>query len=318
MKEKKDLRIVFMGTPPFAVAQLDALLNAGYHIAAVVTATDKPAGRGKKLTPSAVKEYAQAHDLPLLQPEKLRDETFLQQLKALEADLFVVVAFRMLPREVWSLPPLGTFNLHASLLPDYRGAAPINWAVINGETRTGLTTFLLDENIDTGAILLQRSLDIAPQDDFGSLYQRLAEMGRELVVETVEQLRQGTATPQAQPAQASSKPAPKIFKPDTLIRWTRSARQVVDLVRGLSPAPGAYTLLWTKGEPLTLKVYKAAVTDIPTEGYYGQVHIEGKRLLAGCADRFIALEEVQPEGKKRMAVADFLNGFRPGGDERFL
>ena len=159
MKEKKDLRIVFMGTPPFAVAQLDALLNAGYHIAAVVTATDKPAGRGKKLTPSAVKEYAQAHDLPLLQPEKLRDEIFLQQLKALEADLFVVVAFRMLPREVWSLPPLGTFNLHASLLPDYRGAAPINWAVINGETRTGLTTFLLDENIDTGAILLQRSLD---------------------------------------------------------------------------------------------------------------------------------------------------------------
>lgn len=169
MKEKKDLRIVFMGTPTFAVAQLDALLNAGYHITGVVTATDKPAGRGKKLTPSAVKEYAQAHDLPLLQPEKLRDETFLQQLKALEADLFVVVAFRMLPREVWSLPPLGTFNLHASLLPDYRGAAPINWAVINGETRTGLTTFLLDENIDTGAILLQRSLDIAPQDDFGSL-----------------------------------------------------------------------------------------------------------------------------------------------------
>lgn len=318
MKDKKNLRIVFMGTPDFAVAQLDALRQAGYPIAAVVTVPDKPAGRGKKLTPSAVKTYAETYGLPLLQPEKLRDETFLSALQSLQADLFVVVAFRMLPRPVWEMPPLGTFNLHGSLLPDYRGAAPINWAVINGETRTGLTTFLLDENIDTGHILLQRGMDILPEDDFGSLYEKLAQMGRTLTVDTVELIRVGKAVPTPQPQVDSPKPAPKIFKPDTKINFRLSARQVVNLVRGLSPAPGAYTLLWSQGADTPLKIYKAAATDIPTDGYYGQFRIEGKKLLAGCADRFIELIEVQPQGKKRMAASDFLNGFRPGGDERFL
>lgn len=318
MKDKKDLRIVFMGTPEFAVAQLDALLEQGYQVCAAVTVPDKPAGRGKKMTPSAVKTFAQSRGLTVLQPEKMRDEAFLAQLAALEADLFVVVAFRMLPREVWSMPPLGTFNLHASLLPDYRGAAPINWALINGEKQTGLTTFLLDENIDTGAVLLQRSTEILPREDFGALYERLAGMGRALTVDTVELLRRGEARAQAQTGNGPFKPAPKIFKPDTLIRWSRPAEQVERLIRGLSPQPGAYTLLWSKETPLSLKVYEAAVTDIPTGGFYGQVRIEGKRLLAGCADRFIELRQVQPEGKKRMAAADFLNGFRVAGDERFL
>lgn len=318
MKDKKDLRIVFMGTPEFAVAQLDALLEQGYQVCAAVTVPDKPAGRGKKVTPSAVKTFAQSRGLTVLQPEKMRDEAFLTRLAALEADLFVVVAFRMLPREVWSMPPLGTFNLHASLLPDYRGAAPINWALINGEKQTGLTTFLLDENIDTGAVLLQRSTEILPREDFGALYERLAGMGRALTVDTVEMLRRGEARAQAQPGNGPFKPAPKIFKPDTLIRWSRPAEQVERLIRGLSPVPGAYTLLWSKETPLSLKVYEAAVTDIPTGGFYGQVRIEGKRLLAGCADRFIELRQVQPEGKKRMAAADFLNGFRAAGDERFL
>ena len=307
-----------MGTPEFAVAQLDALLEQGYDVVAAVTVPDKPAGRGKKLTPSAVKTFAQSRGIPVLQPEKMRDEVFLEQLSALAADLFVVVAFRMLPRAVWSMPPLGTFNLHASLLPHYRGAAPINWALINGESRTGLTTFLLDDNIDTGAILLQSETDILPQEDFGALYDRLAQMGRALTVETVELLRRGEALARTQPPVDDPKPAPKIFKPDTLIRWTRPAEQVERLVRGLSPVPGAYTLLWTKGEPLSLKVHRAELTDIPTEGFYGQVRIEGKRLLAGCVDRFIELTQVQPEGKKRMSAADFLNGFRAGGDERFL
>ena len=318
MKDKKDLRIVFMGTPEFAVAQLDALLEQGYDVCAAVTVPDKPAGRGKKVTPSAVKTFAQSRGLTVLQPERLRDDTFLMQLSALGADLFVVVAFRMLPREVWSMPPLGTFNLHASLLPDYRGAAPINWALINGESRTGLTTFLLDENIDTGAVLLQRSTEILPREDFGALYGRLADMGRALTVDTVELLRRGEARAEAQAGSGPFKPAPKIFKPDTLIRWSRPAEQVECLIRGLSPVPGAYTLLWSKGMPLSLKVYEAVLTDIPTGGFYGQVRIEGKRLLAGCADRFIELRQVQPEGKKRMNAADFLNGFRPAGDERFL
>lgn len=318
MKDKKDLKIVLMGTPEFAAVQLDALLEAGYTVSAVVTAPDKPAGRGKKMTPSTVKTFAQGKGLRILQPEKLREETFLKELKDIGADLFVVVAFRMLPREVWSMPSLGTFNLHASLLPDYRGAAPINWAIIRGETKTGLTTFLLDEDIDTGHILLQRETDILPGDDFGSLYYKLAELGRSLTVDTIELIRTGQAQPKPQKPAGEPKPAPKIFKPDTLVRWTRSAQETMNYVRGLSPVPGAYTLLWTKGEALPLKIYKAAVTDIPTEGYYGQMRIDGKRLLAGCPDFFIELLEVQPEGKKRMPATDFLNGFHPGGDERFL
>lgn len=318
MKDKKDLKIVFMGTPEFAAVQLDALLEAGYTVSVVVTAPDKPAGRGKKMTPSTVKTFAQGKGLRILQPEKLRDEVFLKELKDIDADLFVVVAFRMLPREVWSMPSLGTFNLHASLLPDYRGAAPINWAIIRGETKTGLTTFLLDEDIDTGHILLQREADILPEDDFGSLYYKLAESGRTLTVDTVELLRTGHAQPKPQKPAGEPKPAPKIFKPDTLVRWTRTAQEMANYVRGLSPVPGAYTLLWTKEEAMPLKIYKASVTDISTGGYYGQIRIDGKRLLAGCSDFFVELLEVQPEGKKRMSAVDFLNGFRPAGDERFL
>lgn len=318
MKDKKDLRIVFMGTPEFAVAQLDELVKRGYDIAAVVTVPDKPAGRGKKLTPSAVKTYAGQHGLRVLQPEKLRDDDFLRQLAEINADLFVVVAFRMLPKAVWTMPPMGTFNLHGSLLPDYRGAAPINHAIINGETRTGLTTFMLDEDIDTGGILLQREAEICPDDDFGSMYCKLMELGRGLTIDTVEMIRTGNAAPRPQAVPQVEKPAPKIFKEDTLIRWQLPAGEIRNLVRGLSPVPGAYTLLWHDGKDIPVKIYSADLTSIPSGGNFGSFTVENKRLFAGCGDFLLEIKELKPEGKKRMAAADFLNGFRPAGDERFL
>ncbi|MDD4819781.1 MAG: methionyl-tRNA formyltransferase [Flavobacteriales bacterium] len=318
MKDKKDLRIVFMGTPEFAVAQLDELLAEKYNVVSVVTVPDRPAGRGKKLTASAVKEYAVAHDLPVLQPEKMRDEAFLEQLKELKADLFVVVAFRMLPKIVWQMSPMGTFNLHGSLLPDYRGAAPINWAIINGEKKTGLTTFLLDEKIDTGSIILQREMEILPEDNFGIMYHKLMEMGRRMTVDTIEMIRTDAvkAIPQHEPN--IEKPAPKIFKDTTLIRWTKNAEDVVNLVRGLAPVPGAYALMWHAGSDTPLKIYSAEVTSIPSDGNWGHIKTEGKRLFVAAADFYVELKEVKAEGKKQMSIVDFLNGFRMCGDEKFL
>lgn len=318
MKDKKDLRIVFMGTPEFAVAQLDELIKRGYDISAVVTVPDKPAGRGKKLTPSAVKTYASEHGLDVLQPEKLRDDAFLKRLGEINADIFVVVAFRMLPKAVWAMPAMGTFNLHGSMLPDYRGAAPINHAIINGETRTGLTTFMLDENIDTGGILLQREAEIGPDDDFGSMYNKLMEMGRELTIDTVEMIRTGNAAPRPQAVPQVEKPAPKIFKENTLIRWQNTAENVHNMVRGLSPVPAAYTLLWHDGKDIPVKIYSTALTGVPSDGGFGSFKVENKRLFAGCGDFLLEIKELKPEGKKRMAAADFLNGFRLAGDERFL
>ena len=318
MKDKKDLRIIFMGTPEFAVAQLDELLSKGYNVVSVVTVPDRPAGRGKKLTPSAVKEYATAHNLPVLQPEKMRDEAFINALKELNADLFVVVAFRMLPKIVWEMPPMGTFNLHGSLLPDYRGAAPINWAIINGEEKTGLTTFLLDEKIDTGSIILQREMDILSEDNFGSMYSKLMALGRGMTVDTVELIRTGEAKTVPQRTVEVEKPAPKIFKDTTLIRWTLPAKEVVNLVRGLCPVPAAYSLMWHAGGDIPIKIYDASVTSEPSEGNWGHIKIEGKRLLVGAADFYVELKEVKAEGKKQMSVADFLNGFRMCGDEKFL
>ena len=310
MKEKKDLRIVFMGTPEFAVGQLDAIIEAGYNVVGVVTVPDRPAGRGKKLTPSAVKLYAESRNLPVLTPEKLRDEEFLAALKEWEADLFVVVAFRMLPRVVWGMPAMGTFNLHASLLPEYRGAAPINHAIINGEKKTGVTTFLLDEDIDTGLIINQKSIDITDEDDFGLMYEKLMTLGRDVTVETIELLRTGSASPTPQVTDGSEHHAPKIFKEDCLIDWNKKARDVVNLIRGLSPIPCAYSILDAAGKPLNIKIYKAVVSDKTNDGTCGKILIEGRRMYVSAADYYVELLEIKPEGKKQMKATDFLNGFR--------
>ena len=252
-------RIVFMGTPDFAVGSLEALNKAGYNIVGVVTVPDKPAGRGQKITYSPVKEYAMANNLNILQPEKLRDETFLNQLRELDADIFVVVAFRMLPKVVWDMPRLGTFNLHASLLPQYRGAAPINWAIINGETTTGVTTFLLNEKIDEGKILLQESINITPTDTAETIHDQLAEIGKNLVVKTVEGLVENTISPKVQAQDNSAlKAAPKIFKPDCVIDWSKKGTDIVNFVRGLSPYPAATMTLEDSERKNTLlfKIYE--------------------------------------------------------------
>lgn len=310
MKEKKDMRIVFMGTPEFAVGQLDAIMEAGYNVVGVVTVPDRPAGRGKKLTPSAVRLYAESKNLPILTPEKLRDEDFLAALKKWDADLFVVVAFRMLPRVVWAMPAMGTFNLHASLLPQYRGAAPINHAIINGEKKTGVTTFLLDEDIDTGLIINQSSIDITDDDDFGTMYEKLMTLGRGVTVETIELLRKGEACPIPQDTNGTEHHAPKIFKEDCLIDWNKKASDIVNLIRGLSPIPCAYSVLDAGGKVLNLKIYRATVSDKKSDGTHGQILIEGRRMYVSSSDYYVELLEIKPEGKKQMKAADFLNGFR--------
>lgn len=308
------LRIVFMGTPEFAVASLDALVKAGYNIVGVITAPDKPAGRGMKLTESAVKKYAVEHDLPVLQPEKLKNPAFLEELKALKADLQIVVAFRMLPEQVWSMPPLGTVNLHGSLLPQYRGAAPINWAVINGEKETGVTTFKLQHAIDTGDILLQESFPISENETAGEVHDRMKEIGAALLVKTVNGLANGDLSHQPQSSLTSEKElkhAPKIFTETTRIDFSKSVEEVHNLVRGLSPFPGAFTTMDGK----TLKIYlggkemlkpgeKPAVAP-------GDYITDGKQFLKfACADGYLEVKDLQLEGKKRMLTGDFLRGYR--------
>ncbi|MBS1779391.1 MAG: methionyl-tRNA formyltransferase [Bacteroidetes bacterium] len=305
----KDLGIVFFGTPDFAVASLKALVEAGANIAAVVTAPDKPAGRGMQLQASAVKQYAIEHNLPVLQPEKLKNPEFVQELKNINADLHIVVAFRMLPEVVWNMPPLGTVNVHASLLPQYRGAAPINWAIINGETETGVTTFRLKHEIDTGNILMQQKVAILPEDNIGTLYQKLMEEGGKLLVATVKGLAEGTlqGIPQDAVAEAALKHAPKIFKEDTLINWTKTAKEIHDLVRGMSPIPGAYTMLQGK----TFKIYKSHYENAATNAEPGNYNTDGKSYLRfAAADGWLYADEVQADGKKRMPISDFLRGFR--------
>ena len=303
-------RVVFMGTPDFAVASLDAIVQAGYEVAAVVTVPDRQTGRGLKLTYSPVKEYALAHGLPVLQPEKLRDPQFLDALQALHADIFVVVAFRMLPQVVWSMPPLGTFNLHASLLPQYRGAAPINWAIINGETETGVTTFLLNEKIDEGQLLLQRSTPIADDDDAGTLHDRLAEMGRKLVVETLDGLAANTLVPKPQSAHGTLRAAPKIFKPDCAINWSRGGAEIVDFVRGLSPYPAATcTLTDANGKAIPIKIY--SVDYEPAAGIpVGSLKSDRKKeLKIGVKDGFVKILSLQMSGKKKISIDEFLRGY---------
>ncbi len=310
-------RIVFMGTPEFAVASLRTLHESGFAIAAVITAPDKPAGRGRKITLTAVKEYALQHKLNLLQPERLRDPGFTGTLKALKADIFVVVAFRMLPEEVWSIPSLGTFNLHASLLPQYRGAAPINHALINGETRTGVTTFLIDREIDTGQILLARETDILPGDNAGSLHHRLMELGSSLVADTARGLFTGTLKPVPQTVRPGEvlMPAPKIFPADTIINWRELAVKVHNRIRGLSPYPGALATIRSGDRTMRLKILESRVRgDIKT--IPGTMIVaEKSHLLISCVNGAIEVLALQPEGRRRMTASEFLRGFDPAGWE---
>ncbi|MEF2642684.1 MAG: methionyl-tRNA formyltransferase, partial [Paramuribaculum sp.] len=282
---KKDLKIVFFGTPDFAVESLRRLVEEGYNIAAVVTAPDKPAGRGRSLQMSAVKQYALEAGLPVLQPEKLKDPAFVEQLRGIGAQLFIVIAFRMLPEVVWTMPPLGTFNLHGSLLPRYRGAAPINRAVMNGDTRTGVTTFFLKHEIDTGDIIDSRAIEIGPDENAGSVYDRLMMIGADLTLETVGHIIAGdlVTRPQADSG-VEATPAPKIFKDDCRIDWSRPAAEVHNLVRGLAPYPTAWSVICSAGAELgTLKVFETRRTDIPAVTP-GRVTVDGSRLTVDCAD----------------------------------
>ncbi len=302
------MRVVFFGTPDFAVESLDAIVQSSHEVAAVVTVPDRQAGRGQKVIYSAVKEYALAHNLPLLQPEKLRDPAFLNALATYKADVFVVVAFRMLPEAVWNMPPHGTFNLHASLLPRYRGAAPINWAIINGEQQTGVTTFLLNHQIDEGAILLQEHIPIAPYETAGSLHDRLAAMGRSLVVRTLDGIAAGTLNPS--PQQGSACPAPKIFKDDCLIDFSRTAAEVDRFVRGLAPYPAAImNLANPKGDIVPFKVYSVKPINEHHEMPCGALICDGKKVLKiATAGGFVHILELQMAGKKRNLIEDFLRG----------
>jgi len=315
MQSKERPRIVFMGTPEFAVASLDTILQAGYPIAAVITAPDKPAGRGMQLTSSAVKKYALEKGLHILQPEKLKNPDFLDALKTLQADLQVVVAFRMLPELVWNMPPMGTINLHGSLLPQYRGAAPINWAVINGEHQTGVTTFKLQHDIDTGNILLQDSFPIGENDTAGDVHDRMKEIGARLLVRTIEGLAAGTLEGIPQPSGVSLKHAPKIFTDTCRIDWTQSTDNIYNLIRGLSPFPTAFTTLDGK----MLKIFHAEKEHVkislaPGQPALapGQPQTDKKTYLRfATADGYIRVTEMQLEGKKKMNVEDFLKGWRP-------
>lgn len=314
--KKEDLRIVFLGTPEFAVASLDRIVGEGFNVAGVVTMPDKAAGRGHKLLHSPVKTYALEHDLPLFQPVNLKDPEFVDELRKLDANLFVVIAFRMLPEVVWCMPELGTFNLHASLLPDYRGAAPINWAVINGDTRTGVTTFFLKHEIDTGDILRQESVDILPEDNVGDVHDRLMALGADLTIDTLNHIVAGDLTPISQDKLyrpgVDPRPAPKIFKETCHIDWTRTAEEIHNLVRGLSPYPAAWTILRDDSplDGLQAKIFATDVRDLP-EGYVsvpGKVTVNGNEMTVDAADGLLLIKEIQLQGKKRMATDDFLRG----------
>lgn len=319
----KDLRIVFMGTPDFAVASLKALVEGGYNVVGVITAPDKPSGRGKQLSESAVKKYAVANNLFLMQPEKLKNPEFLAALQSLNADLQVVVAFRMLPEVVWNMPRLGTFNLHGSLLPQYRGAAPLNWAVINGETKTGVTTFLLDHEIDTGKVLFKYETEIGDNETVGDIHDRLMEAGAGLVLKTVDALASGEykAIPQQELAAGTEiKHAPKIFKEDCKIDWNKETETVRNLIRGLSPYPTAWSILQNKetGEEIQTKIFYAEKTVVNDTAQPGTIKTDKKKtLLAACGNGWLNITDIQLAGKKRMKTEEFLRGFQQIKNYRF-
>ena len=311
--DKKDLKIVFFGTPEFAVKSLDALVSGGYNVAAVVTMPDKPAGRGKKILMSDVKKYALEHSLPVLQPEKLKSPDFVEELRSINADLFIVIAFRMLPEIVWSMPRLGTFNLHASLLPKYRGAAPINHAIMNGETETGITTFFLKHEIDTGDMIRQAKIAIGEDDNVGLIHDKLMDLGAEAVVETVDSILEGTLKTQPQP-EGEFIAAPKIFKETCKIDWNLPSKRIHDFVRGLSPYPAAWcTMIEQTGKPHDVKIFATSRKDIPADLSLnpGEAAIVAKRLYVGTSDSPLRILTLQPAGKKAMPAEAFILGYHP-------
>ena len=313
---------MFMGTPEFASTSLKCLVEEGYNIVAVVTTPDKPAGRGQKIHESDVKLTAKELGLPILQPEKLRDESFLEAMHELKPDLGIVIAFRMLPEVVWAMPRLGTFNLHASLLPEYRGAAPINWAIINGEKRTGVTTFLLNHEIDKGAIIEQESVDILPEDNIGTLYDKLMHIGSKLVLRTVDKLAEGnyTTIEQMHIDESTLKPAPKIFKEDGRIDWTKRGEDIVNLVRGLSPYPAAWSPIFKEGaECGSMKIFTTRFVADSKTGTIGEVVTDAKNTFGvRCADGVVYLDDVQLAGKKRMTIKELLLGWRDATQCSFM
>lgn len=314
MPDKKKLRIVFFGTPDFAVTSLEAIISAGFDVAAVVTAPDKPAGRGKHLMQPAVKQAALRHGLEVLQPEKLKAPEFIEQLQSYNANIFVVIAFRMLPEAVWNMPELGTFNLHASLLPRYRGAAPINWAVINGEKETGVTTFFLKHEIDTGDVIAREKIDITDDDDAGTVHDRLMELGARLTVDTLQRISDGNleATPQdVIDGGVESCPAPKIFKDTCHIDWNKPMTEVRNLIRGLSPYPAAWSQMNADGNDAgSIKIFVTRPTDIVAKEP-GQVTLNGNgKMFVDCADFAVEILSLQPQGKRRMDTDEYLRGCR--------
>ena len=326
--KKEDLRIVFMGTPEFAVGTLKALVENGYNVVAVVTQPDKPVGRhGSVLRAPAVKEYALSVGIPVLQPEKMKDPDFIEQLQAYQPDLQVVVAYRMLPEIVWNMPRFGTFNVHASLLPQYRGAAPINWAIINGETKTGVTTFFLDHEIDTGRIIMQKEFDIPEEANVEYVYDHLMVLGAQIAIETIDKLLEGDGKIETTSQQElmesttnlqssifnlqSLKPAPKLFKENCEINWNQPAKKVYDFIRGLSPVPKAWCWMKTEKTPdATLTIFKSCLTHRPCNETPGTFMAEKKRLFVATADEWLEILDLQLAGKKRMLAHDFLNGFK--------
>lgn len=304
-----DIRIVFMGTPDFAVATLNELITQHFNVVGVITAPDKPAGRGRKINQSAVKKYAVEKGLHVLQPTNLKNEDFLADLKSLNANLQIIVAFRMLPKVVWNMPQFGTFNLHASLLPAYRGAAPINWAIINGEETTGVTTFFIDEKIDTGAIILQESVSIAPSETVGELHDRLMDVGCKLVCTTVAQIQEGNTSTQNQP-DAEEKPAPKLFPGNCNIDWTQSMDTIYNLIRGLNPYPAAWSTLEQNGEKTKVQFYDVEKMIASHSLEVGSILTDKKTIKIATINGYLVVKELKISGKRKMDATSLLNGYK--------
>lgn len=315
---KHDLRIIFMGTPDFAVATLKTLVNNNYNIVGVITAPDKPAGRGRRLHESAIKVYAKENNLNILQPTNLKSESFLEELKALEANLQIVVAFRMLPKVVWQMPELGTFNLHASLLPDYRGAAPINWAIINGEKVSGVSTFFIDEKIDTGDMILQDEVAIATTDNAGDLHDKLMTTGSALVLKTVRQIELGEIKTTPQKNLETLKEAPKLNRENCKIDWTRPPESIYNKIRGLSPYPAAWSNLINGEDKLEIKIYKSFLSDEPHNLEIGAIVSNKKTLKVAVTNGFIIIEEIKLPGKRKMDSRSLINGYQILPDAKML
>ena len=316
--KKRALRIVFMGTPDFAVSTLKKLIEKDFQVVGVITAPDKPAGRGRKLHESAVKKYAVSQKLTVLQPTNLKNEDFLKELKSLKANLQIVVAFRMLPKVVWDMPKYGTFNLHASLLPDYRGAAPINWVLINGETKTGVSTFFIDEKIDTGEMILQKEVEIDATDSAGSLHDKLMEIGSDLVLKTVKLIETNTVKTNPQPDQVDIKTAYKLNKDNCKIDWNNSTQVIFNKVRGLNPYPAAWTVLYNDTEKLNIKIYEVETLKEDHKNSVGTIQADKKEVKVSVPEGFIILKTIQLPGKRKMDIKSLLNGYHFHKDAKML